>query len=226
MEDLVVDEVQAKIKQRVILLNGPPNSGKDISAQMLLELFGGGRHRAFKDVLYQETAKYFDVDVDWIRSMATDRTTKEAPTRRLFDREFNWVVRLALTLFSFIRPVGFSPRQALIHVSENIIKPRFGDKYFGYRLVNSIIESGEEFTFVSDSGFIDEIYPLIEEGMDVWVLRIKRDGCDYSGDSRRYLLDDELKDLGVRFIDIDNNGSLEDLKAKLLEASLEVLGVK
>ncbi|WP_378347435.1 hypothetical protein [Acinetobacter baumannii] len=227
MENLIQDKVESKFKQRVILLNGPPNTGKDVSAEMLKELFGGGSHKAFKDVLYEETAKYFNVGLDWMRSMATDRTTKEAPTRKLFDKDLNWIVRLALTLLSFIRPVGFSPRQALIHVSENIIKPRFGDTYFGHKLLEAIKASGDEFTFVSDSGFIKEIHPLVEAGLEVYVLRLKREGCTYAGDSRRYLTDKELKELGVHVIDIDNNGTLDELKAKLLDASLEILlGVK
>ncbi|UYL86242.1 hypothetical protein [Acinetobacter phage vB_AbaM_CP14] len=226
LENVIQDKVESKLKQRVVLLNGPPNTGKDVSADMLKDLFGTGAHKAFKDVLYEETANYFGVETGWIRSMATDRTTKESPTRRLFDKDLNWIVRLALTLLSFVRPVGFSPRQALIHVSENIIKPRFGKKYFGHKLLDAIKESGEEYTFVSDSGFIEEIHPLVEAGLEVIVLRLKRDGCTYTGDSRRYLTDEELEDLGVKVIDIDNNGTLEDLKSKLLNASLEILGVK
>lgn len=212
-------------KQKVILLNGPPNSGKDVSALILKDLFAEGEHRAFKDVLYQETAKYFNVDLGWLTSMATDRTTKEAPTRELFDRTLNPLVRFALFLFSFVRPVGFSPRQALIHVSENIIKPRFGDTYFGLKLLSTILASGANYTFVSDSGFLKELIPLVDAELDVTVIRLHREGCDYLGDSRRYLEDEELKDLGIRVIDIKNDGTIADLREKLLNASLEVLGV-
>lgn len=222
MESVVKENVK---KQKVILLNGPPNSGKDASALLLKELFGEGEHRAFKDVLYEETAKYFNVDLNWLTSMATDRTTKESPTRSLFDRSLNPLVRFALFLFSYIRPVGFSPRQALIHVSENIIKPRFGDTYFGHKLLDAIQTSGSDLTYVSDSGFIKEIHPLVEAGLEVYVLRLKREGCTYNGDSRRYLTDEELSALGVRVIDIDNNGTISDLREKLLSASLEILGV-
>ncbi|QIW91609.1 hypothetical protein vBAbaMD22_96 [Acinetobacter phage vB_AbaM_D22] len=212
-------------KQKVILLNGPPNSGKDVSALILKDLFAEGEHRAFKDVLYEETAKYFNVDLEWLTSMATDRTTKEAPTRELFDRTLNPLIRFALFLFSFVRPVGFSPRQALIHVSENIIKPRFGDTYFGKKLLSAIQASGANYTFVSDSGFLKELIPLVDAELDITVIRLYRDGCDYLGDSRRYLEDEELKDLGIRVIDVKNDGTIADLREKLLSASLQVLGV-
>lgn len=57
------------------------------------------------------------------------------------------------------------------------------------------------------------------------MIRLYRDGCDYLGDSRRYLEDEELKDLGIRVIDVKNDGTIADLREKLLNASLQVLGV-
>lgn len=212
-----------KTKKTVFLINGAPNSGKDASATLLKKAFGGGSHRAFKDALYEETAKHFNVDLDWFIKQATDRTTKETPTRILFDRSMNPLVRIALFLFSLIRPVGFSPRQALIHVSENIIKPKFGNTFFGIKLLDAILDDDQAITFVSDSGFESEIEPLVEAGLKVHVIRLHREGCTFEGDSRSLLSDETLNRLGVTFKDVYNDGTLEDLEKKLTNAACDLL---
>lgn len=204
-------------KQTVVLLNGAPASGKDTAAGFLLELFGEGKQLNFKDALYRETAKYFGVDLNEFIKAATDRNTKEAPSRKLFDPASNFFVRVLMLLLSMIRPVGFSPRQALIHVSENIIKPKFGKTFFGNQLAMAVADSIENIFFVADSGFIDEVKPLVESGYIVKVIRIHRDGCTFAGDSRTFLKDEDLKELGIDVVDLDNNGTLEELKDKLLD---------
>lgn len=204
-------------KKTVVLLNGAPFSGKDTASNILLELFGEGKQLNFKDALYRETAKFFGIDLTDFIKAATNRDTKDSPSSNLFNPAANIFIRFLLMLLSFIRPVGFSPRQALIHVSENIIKPEFGKAFFGNQLAMSIADSIEDFFFVADSGFIDEIKPLIESGYDVKVIRIHRTGCTFEGDSRKLLTNEELDELGVDVVDLSNNGTLEELKENLLE---------
>ena len=44
---------------RIIILNGPPNCGKDTIGEMLIQQTDAATTQ-FKEVLYKETAKYFD----------------------------------------------------------------------------------------------------------------------------------------------------------------------
>ena len=80
-----------------------------------------------------------------------------------------------------------SPRQALIHVSENVIKPIEGKDYFGRQAKKSVLAS-ELLVFVfSDGGFIDEIQALKSDKTKVTVIRLHREGFTFEGDSRSYV---------------------------------------
>jgi len=79
-----------------------------------------------------------------------------------------------------------SCREAMIHVSEKVIKPKRGLDYFG-KLVANEININKDYA-ISDGGFIDELIPVVEKvGNDNFVLvQLTRDGHDFSSDSRRY----------------------------------------
>lgn len=68
---------------KVIILNGPPNSGKDAIANKIMQLREGAVHKRFKDVLYVHTAELFKVDLDWLKYASDDRVTKNAPNEKL-----------------------------------------------------------------------------------------------------------------------------------------------
>lgn len=205
------------MKKKVILFNGAPNSGKDASASILKEIFGFGAIHAFKDELYKATAKHYDVDLDQFVTMARDRILKEAKTRLLVDNKGKTLLaRIVSFVMNLFSNQGVSPRQALIHVSENLIKPVHGNDFFGKQLANTINLSKEEYFFIPDSGFIDELRPLVEAGHEVYVVRIHRDGCTFQNDSRSYMTDELLAEFGLKGIDLYNNGTLEDLKDGLL----------
>lgn len=205
------------MKKKVILFNGAPNSGKDASASILKEIFGFGAIHAFKDELYKATAKHYDVDLDQFVTMARDRILKEAKTRILVDNKGKTLLaRIVSFVMNLFSNQGISPRQALIHVSENLIKPVHGNDFFGKQLANTINLSKEEYFFIPDSGFIDELRPLVEAGHEVYVVRIHRDGCTFQNDSRSCMTDELLSEFGLKGIDLYNNGTLEDLKDGLL----------
>ena len=65
---------------------------------------------AFKYQLFKETIKHFDVDERWFMEGYNNRELKEKKEFALND---------------------MSRREAMIHVSENIIKPKKGLDYFG-----------------------------------------------------------------------------------------------
>lgn len=205
------------MSKKVILFNGAPNSGKDASASILKELFGFGAIHAFKDELYKATAKHYDVDLDQFVTMARDRILKETKSRILVENKGKTLLaRIVSFVMNLFSNQGISPRQALIHVSEDLIKPVHGNDFFGKQLANTINLSKEEYFFIPDSGFIDELRPLVEAGFEVHVVRIHRDGCTFQNDSRSYMTDELLAEFGLKGIDLYNNGTLEDLKQSLL----------
>ena len=147
----------------VILFNGPPGSGKDIAADFFKTK--GFKHLSFKYQLFKETIKYFKVDDRWFMDGYNDRKQKETPSALLGH---------------------MSRREAMIYVSEKIIKPKHGLDYFGNQVANELAV-GTDYV-ISDGGFIDELVPVINRiGSDNFVLvQLTRDRCDYSSDSRRY----------------------------------------
>lgn len=175
---------------KLILINGPKGSGKDTLAQMILDRIPNTRLTTFKTVLYKETARRLNVDLNWLIEVATDRTLKETPLEELG---------------------GISPRQALIDTSEDHIKKEHGPFGVSYHLVEDILsrEYCGRFTFViPDSGFNHEVNYLTNVlkkfGLsNLTVIRLDRDGCTYEGDSREYLDNPDIH--------LHNNGSPEEL---------------
>ena len=147
----------------IILFNGPPRSGKDAAADFFKER--GFKHLSFKYQLYKETIRYFDVNEQWFMTRYKNRQEKEVPSALLGH---------------------MSCREAMIYVSEQVIKPKRGLDYFGKQVANEI-DLNKDYC-ISDGGFIDELIPVINTvGSKNFVLvQLTREGCDYSTDSRRY----------------------------------------
>lgn len=77
----------------------------------------------------------------------------------------------------------------LIHVSENIIKPKYGKKFFGLKAVQAITElDGQAGTVVfSDGGFCEETECLVEHGYEVHIIQLHNKDFDFKQDSRDYV---------------------------------------
>ncbi len=148
----------------IVIFNGPPGSGKDEAAAFYKENFGFG-NLSFKYQLFKETIKHFEVDEQWFMEGYDDRTTKEKQEVALNDK---------------------SRREAMIYVSEDILKPKQGLDYFG-RTVAEEIEDGNHYA-IADGGFVEELQPLVERvgAENIVIVQLTREGHDYSTDSRRY----------------------------------------
>ncbi len=151
--------------QTCVILNGPPNSGKDTIADLLVEECGYTKHQ-MKDTLYEETAKHFECRLDLFKRVAMDRDAKETP-------------------FTMLN--GLTPREALIHVSETIIKPKYGKDYFGESQAFECIRQGSYKAVFSDGGFPEEIGPLTEIFNNVLIFHLFKSGTSFEGDSRNYV---------------------------------------
>jgi hypothetical protein len=148
----------------IFILNGPPGSGKDSACSILKIL--GYKHLSFKYHLFRETAKYFNISIDWFMDGYDDRRIKE--------RSEDWLN-------------GFSRREALIYVSEEIIKPTHGSDYFGKKAAEEM-QPNVLYCF-SDGGFKEELQPIINKlgTENIILIQLTREGCSFSSDSRRYI---------------------------------------
>lgn len=175
---------------KIIVFNGPPNCGKDEAVSYLKRQFGV-HNFSFKTELFRLTQTLFCVTEAQWNSWYT-REGKELPRQELG---------------------GKSCRQALIYVSEMVVKPSFGKDWFGkveaHKL--SLIDQDRKMVAAcSDGGFNSEIKPLVDTfGADnVHIIRVHRAGCSFAGDSRSWI-DTESVPVS-NYWNIDNNSHLGD----------------
>ena len=147
----------------IIIFNGPPKSGKDEAASYFKRR--GFAHLSFKHQLFKETINEFDVDAIWFMDGFNDRSTKERPEDELR---------------------GMSRREAMIHTSEDVIKPKYGKSFFGDKVAEEL-DIGNEYV-ISDGGFVEELEPIIDKigEENILLIQLVRDNCTYENDSRRY----------------------------------------
>jgi len=199
----------------VIIFNGPPSSGKDASCEFLKNE-KDFTHVEFKEQLFADTIALFRVDRDWFFSNYNSKH-KDVKEEKL---------------------KNFSRREALIHTSENIIKPLYGNSYYGLK-ASEKMEHGKNYC-ISDGGFVEELSHIINKFGDeeVIIVRLYRDGLDYRNDSRKYIkfeniLEEivinhktDVEKLEDQFFEetvplsgyvVHNNGSLEDLYSIITE---------
>ena len=212
---------------KVIVFNGPPRSAKGEAAKYMVNTINnvGGflpaYQREFKDELFKITAATLGVSVkDFMVGYDIDCTTNAFCKKTAYDLEsiylsnpvkFRWFKDIPLYK---INNTTMSKREALIHVSENVIKPFFGQDAFGQMAANDLPEEGV--VFFSDSGFAEELRPIIEKvgEENILVVRVHREGCTFEGDSRDYL-QPEMFDNQLKFVDLENNSTLEDFFVKV-----------
>lgn len=185
---------------KIFVMNSPKLCGKDCAADYISEKYDA-QHLRFKDGLYKVAAMVAGVDTESMKYVATQRDTKEVPDP-----------------YFCVNGEFVSPRQWLIHVSENVVKPLLGKDFFGKQLAQSI---KSDLVVVSDSGFESEIVPLLEAGHDVYVFRIERDGYTFEGDSRNYL---PTSPLYHTFL-VKNNGTLEQFLNKVGSIVDDIVGI-
>lgn len=192
--------------RKAIVLNGPPGSGKDLIASLIMKYhYIPGlttRHYCFKENLFKDVSSYYQIDdMTWFMNLYNNRDTKDKPVKSLD---------------------GKSPRQALIHVAEKIIKPQYGQSYYGLLLAKQIPD--DTFAIISDGGFIKEVDSFCEKigYSECALIRVNREGYEFGNDSRNYISMSYIKN-GT----INNNGSLTDLCFEIEDALIKLnMGVE
>lgn len=164
----------------VIVLNAPMKSGKDYLADLLVGIMDQNgipaAHREVKEMLFSVAIKAAGITPQ-LWTAIYDRHYKEEPSPYLM-----------------IDGKHVSPREWMIHCSEDLIKPMFGKHAFGDAAVNALRKDypeGEGVIIYSDGGFIEEVERLSEyaysTGGDFMLVRVHREGYGWGIDSRSYL---------------------------------------
>lgn len=171
-------EIHGKIKasgKTVIILNGPPGVGKDVTASNLTK--AGGTVLSFKTPMFDIARAILGGCVyEYFLDLYGNRILKDVPSPRIG---------------------GMSPRQLFIWISESVIKPKFGNTFFGERAVDSVANSDDNLIVFSDGGFADEVRVLVEKtGASVRLARLRRGGIGWGEDSRSYIHRSDLGDYG------------------------------
>lgn len=180
---------------KVIILNGPAGCGKDTLAMALVEMGFAKGTTSFKNPMFNIALAALGPDAyhEFLDGY-DDRARKEKPE-------------------GFLN--GLSRRQFMIAISEQFIKPVFGDDYFGKYLAENLPD-GDEVFVVSDGGFASEVAPIVAAGHDVRIVRLYRDGYTFDGDSRGYLYDiEDVKDYDTYIIPGDVKSNVIDIALKL-----------
>ena len=164
----------------VIVLNAPMKSGKDYLVDLLVGIMDQNgipaAHREVKEMLFSVAIKAAGITPQ-LWAAIYDRHYKEEPSPYLM-----------------IDGKHVSPREWMIHCSEDLIKPMFGKHAFGDAAVNALRKDypeGEGVIIYSDGGFIEEVERLSEyaysTGGDFMLVRVHREGYGWGIDSRSYL---------------------------------------
>ena len=214
--DYFTEVVEQGLSNTVILLNSPPNSGKDTICKAICEVTGAS-HNEFKHHLYKCAATLFNMELTKFIDLATGRNTKEVPIPSLkLDRKQYFrlcdVMERVWGLMAESDDIEISPREALIYTSEVVVKPNFGVEYFGNMATNNInLETGAVF---SDSGFNEELTPIINRvgAKNVFVVQLSREGTTFDGDSRNYLTVPD----GVPKLITSNDGTIDEVVDNIL----------
>lgn len=222
------------LNKTVIIFNGPPSSGKDTAESLIKDYFSTGESVSFKDELYEDVARYFNVAVDDLKEHHNDRNLKEVPSL-MFPKSVDYSFKQYF--FGFLYALGalfnnkylmslgyYSSREALIYVSECVWKPILGEDHYGVIVALNISRSKERFFFAPDGGFRYEVVPLLDRGYNVYIVKLERNGATFEGDSRSYLNEDDFNEYSnIKFITLENNEGLDELYNSIIDMSFDIV---
>ncbi len=210
-------------KPKMILLNGAKSCGKNT----LLETFFNHTYSKYwqEDItwvdasckvhLYKLVQDFFLISEERFWEIYNDRELKEKPLPE-FAINLHWAEEMELEeLVGEIGSSWLSIRQAMIYLSEVIIKPRMGTDFFGRARLALIKQSPPASIYYDDSsscfnGDCSELNGLVEHfGEDnILLIRIKGRGS-FEGDSRSFIPDGVVKHTVDLWNDRDEDSFLE-----------------
>lgn len=196
----------------VILLNGPPRSGKDTIAEALC------------DALFE---------VDTLRDYDTYKFAWaiKNPVKAMFrlnDDEYKHYFETAAKDEPQEIFHGKTPRSVLISLSEQWAKPMFGKEIYGEiagrYLSKTFGDDGyeNELIIVSDCGFEEELQGLFKfvPPEKCGIFRIQREGASYKSDSRGYVENTQVAFNNVLDNNRDVSYAVQDIMTTLKEKGI------
>jgi len=171
----------------IVIFNGPPRSGKDTLSRLLVEHMDS-----------RITAPVLEESLSMPMRHAMFGLLGLTYSDELYET-------LKPTIVPGLRVTG---RQLMIDISESFLKPCYGQSVMA-RLLFDRIHEFPGLVLVRDGGFQIEVDTLSEfiGAENVYVVRVSRDGCDFSNDSR----EDVYHRNSIGEMTVANNGSLADL---------------
>lgn len=152
---------------KIVLLNSPKGAGKDTVANAICERLEYPRKASFK-------APMFQIALAILGQSNYCRFLDIYDNREQKEKAHDFLM-------------GMTCREFMIWISEDVIKPKFGEKYFGKRL-SDLAANSDYPVIVSDCGFEQEVIALIEGGHEVKLVRMHRQGFEFDEtDSRNYV---------------------------------------
>lgn len=200
--------------KKICLLNGPPGCGKDTAASHLVPYFAFQKMK-FATPLKRAICGLLDMSESALERHKDETFVILRKEFRVIDENFGNEV------------IKYGPeeklRSLLIDFSENYIKPKYGNTFFGRLAAREINRSASPLIIFTDSGFIDETQPVIHmyRRENICIIRLKREGCTFEGDSRSY-----LPDIAGHNFDVDNNGPLSHLTGKVARCITRAFGIE
>lgn len=185
----------------VVILNGPKDTGKDYMANYLVMHHGFAKHEMkapLRKILHEiSTLHMGDLGPARCAQLEFTRALKETKREPMFGNR-TW-------------------REMMIWVSENVIKPKFGQNAFGLAALRAVMNETNEFIVFSDCGFPEE-RKMLEGHAHVVTVKILWEGKDFEGDSRDYLPNPTYT-FNVTPDDYDPTHKWLDLLASMLKAN-------
>lgn len=167
-----------------ILINGPPRAGKDTAGNHILACIPEAVKVKFSDPVKDGAHHAYGLDC----SIDHYEDVKDIP-----NDDF----------------LGLTPREAYIQISEDFMKPRHGKHVYGNLAAGRIMRNPASLFVIPDSGFQSETESLLKVlgNKNVLLIRVHREGCNFSSDSRSYIKPDCLT------LDVKNiEGRIEDFQ--------------
>lgn len=185
---------------KIILLNGPPRSGKDTAASKIIPVF------SFVD------KKIVGGGVSFDRFSMPCKAAFAGTVGAPID-EFGHVPGYEETKDEVIPWLGCSYRQWQIDYSESFMKPKYGKNIFSRLFVHRNENSTSRAIVVPDSGFAEEAEPVAKAfGVEnTLLIRVHRPGTDFSNDSRSHIYN-----ISPNELDIYNDSDVESFHAKII----------
>ena len=177
---------------KIILINGPPGSGKDTAANLIKRIGSAVVDYKMSKPLKEAFTKLLQIEGSMIPYFLEDHKDEKVPELG-----------------------GMSPREVQIELSERFCKHLFGEDFFGRTAARAIYSTPAKVVTVSDAGFQVEVAPLMEQFKfaNIYLLELHRDECNFDNDSRSYLDHSVFKPQNVAVI--QNDFDMELFKAQI-----------